>query len=212
MAEKASKSAKQTAPAEKPTAAAAAPAKKSNKALWIVIGLIVFFVVVVPILLLTAGAIWFKNVGERKLAENTVEGIVERASGGDVDIDTKDGSVSVKTEDGDGSFSIGGNQKLPDDFPKNEIPYLKEESVSSTLSSTSEGKKSWWVTTQVNNSYDEAKGYFESNIAEPAYSDITNYSFGESTTFNATGSDYELSVTVSSNDGKTSVSYVVREK
>ena len=201
----------QATQAETAPATVAVPPKKSNKTLWIVLGVVLFLFLVVPALAITAGAIWFKN---NVNTENTVEGILEKASGNQVDIDSKNGSFSVESENGDSSFSVGENQKLPDDFPKNEVPYLRERAVSSVITSTNEGKKMWWVTTTVDDSFESAKTYFADNIKEPTYTNVTSYGFGETQTYYGESAKYNVSVSVmqNTNNDPISVTYNVTEK
>jgi len=192
------------------------PKKKSNKALWIIIGLVVFFFVIVPGIVFTAGAVWLNNNASDKLAENAVEGIVGRATGGQVDLDTKDGSFSVQNESGDSTFSVGDDQKLPDDFPKNNIPYLKEKKVTFVFTTSNENKKSWSVSTTVSETFEEAKTFFADKIKAPDYTDISSYGFGESQTYYGVKAPYGVSVTVSQSsdtaNNDVSVTYLVNEQ
>lgn len=190
------------------------PKKKSNKVLWIVLGLAAFFFILIPGIVITAGALWLNNNASDKLAENAVAGLVERASGGQVDLNASDGSLSI--DSGGTSFSTGDNQKLPDDFPKNDIPYLKENKVTFVLTSTSNNKKSWSVATSVGETFEEAKAYFEGIITSPDYSDVSSYGFGESQTYYGVKSPYGVSVTVSKLTGgannEVGVTYLVTEQ
>lgn len=189
--------------------------KKSNKTLWIILGLLLFFFVIVPGILLTAGAFWLKNASTDKLAENAIEGIVEKASGGQVDIDSSNGSFSVESENGDSSFSVGDDQKLPSDFPKDSIPYIKEKAVTFVLTSTNEGKKNWSVTTSVDKTFEATKAFFEDRIKSPDYEDVSSYGFGDTQTYFGKKLPYSVSVTItqgSDSDNEVSVTYFVIEE
>jgi cytoskeletal protein RodZ len=191
------------------------PKKSSNKTLWIVLGVVLFFVVIVPVILFAAAAIWFRNNASEQGAEKLVEGIVEQTTGSNVDINSADGSFSVESEDGSSSFSAGSDQKLPDDFPKEEVPYLGEEKVTFVLTSTNEGKKTWSVTTTVSDTYEDAKAFFEKAIAEPDYQDVSAYGFSDSQTYYGADANYSVNVTVSkptSGEDGTNVTYIITQK
>lgn len=67
-------------------------------------------------------------------SDTLTEKTVEKATGDKVDIDSKDGEFSVKTEDGEFSTS----QKLPEGFPK-DIPLI--DGTIRQATSAKEGKK-----------------------------------------------------------------------
>lgn len=222
---KAKKPAESSAPAPAPEAQAptapASPAnvatpKKSNKTLWIVLAVLGFFLIVVPAVVVTAGVFWFKkNVTTEKVTENIVEGALEKATGSNnVNIDTEKGSFSVEGDNGE-SFSFGSDQELPEDFPKSKVPYIKEKNVTSVLTSSDSGKKSWWVSTYVDDSYTKATDFFEQKIAEPTYNDVSSYSFGDSMTITGSDSSYQVTGTASKpsdSSPATMVTYAVPEK
>lgn len=196
------------------SSAPSAPAKKSNKTLLIVIGVVVFFFVVVPALVFGAGVLLFnKSFGSQKATDKTIESLVEKATDGKVDIDSDNGNFSVSGENGDSTYSVGDNQKLPDDFPKDKIPYITEKSVSFVFTNSNEGKKSWSVTTTVDKSFEDAKTYFTDKIKEPEFTSVSSYSFGDSQTLYGQNDMYDVSVTVTKPEsGDTSVTYIITSK
>ncbi len=61
------------------------------------------------------------NPGEiiaEKVAEQVVEKSMEAGSGGQADVDIKDGQMTVKTDKGEVNVSTGDSAKIPDSFPK----------------------------------------------------------------------------------------------
>ncbi len=190
-------------PASTPATSATPGAKSasSNKNLFIIIAVIV----------LLAGGMYYKNQQDKKNAEKTAENLIGSMFGGDLDIDSKDSSFSIKDEDGD--TTIETSQKLPDDFPKDSVPYLGDEKVTLVFTNTTEGKKSWSVTTTVDKSVEEAVAYFEGVIVEPAYTDVATYGYNDSKTFSANTAEYGIYITVSKTEGEddTNVTYVVTQ-
>lgn len=184
-----------------PSTTGAKSAKSSNKNLFIILAVIA----------LIAGGMYFKNQQDKKNAEKTAENLVGSLFGGDFDADSKDSSFSLKAENGD--TTIETSQKLPDDFPKDSVPYLDGGKVTMVFTTSSDGKKSWSVTTTVDKSIEETVAYFEGIIVEPDYTDIGTYGSNESTTFTASSAEYGVFVTVSkdSSNDDTTVTYVITQ-
>ena len=191
------------------------PAKKSNnKVLYIVLA-VVLVVFVLPGIALGVGLKFLASKASDKIAERGVESALSSATGGKVDVSSKDGSFSVQSKNGDSSIAIGGsNQKLPSDFPKSDIPYLAESGVSAVFTSSTSGKKSWSVSTTVSKSFDEAKSYFEGKIKEPEYTDVGAFGSNGSQLISGKNAKYSVTVTISEGkDGeKTSVQYIVSQQ
>jgi ABC-type Na+ efflux pump permease subunit len=191
------------------------PKKKSKKTLWIVIGVIVVFFLVIPgILLAVGGSILKDKLDDPTTGEQIAEGLIENATGTDVNVDANDGSYTVESKDGAESISVGSNQKIPDDFPKDITQYLPEKSIVFVLTSENEGKKSWSVTTVVDKTYEEAVAHFKETITSPSYTDTSNFTIGETTTFYGKKDNKTVSITVSraEDTGDVSVSYLVLEE
>lgn len=184
--------------------------KKSNKTLWIVLGVVLFFFVVMPALAFGAFALWFRNKG----AESVTESLIESAAGGNVDIDTKDGGFSVEGDNGE-EFSFGGDQELPSDFPKDVAQYLDEKKVTFVLTNKDDAdKRTWSVSTTVSKSFEDTKAHFESKIAKPEYTETSTYSVGGSTTYYGKKGTTNVTITVSkpTDEGDTNVTYIVAEE
>lgn len=72
-----------------------------------------------------------------KVANKATEKAIESQSGGNVDLDTKDGKLTVKTKDGETTY--GTVTKLPDQWP-DEISFPKgTKLISSTTAKQSDG-------------------------------------------------------------------------
>lgn len=179
-------------------------AKKSNKLPLIIAGVAV---------LLIAG-LAAKSTFTKSANEKTAESIIEAVSGSKVDVNAKNGSYSVTDKETGESATVGANQKLPSDFPKNDIPYLNEKAITLVISTTKDGKKNWSVSTTVSQSPEEAMAYFEGKIKEPDYTNVASYGYNTSKTFNGENAKYEVVVTVakSDTDKDTTVTYIVSEK
>jgi hypothetical protein len=79
--------------------------KKNKKYILIAVGIIALLIIVFSV----------NSFISRKMGENRAERILENRFGGDVDIDSKNGSISVESKDG--NFSTGELAKWPADMP-----------------------------------------------------------------------------------------------
>lgn len=191
------------APAAAVVEAKKAPAKGLNKTV----------IIAIVVVLLIGGGWYYKQSSDKSKEEKAAEALIESFTGKNFDIDGEEESISIKDDESGESVSIQSNQKLPSDFPKDSIPYLDDKSVTAVISSTTEGKKNWSVTTLVDKSVDEAAVFFESKIVEPDYTDISSYGYNESKSFSAKTLEYNIYITVTkyASDDDTSVIYVIEQ-
>ncbi|MFA5157945.1 MAG: hypothetical protein WC451_02025 [Patescibacteria group bacterium] len=135
------------APAAAP-APAPAPAKKSNATTVIII-------VVVALVVLGVGGYFVSRYIARKAAEKLTEGIISAGTGGKVNVDSSNNSVSIS---GDGeSISVGENATWPSDMPS-DVPKYSKGKITSSSKIDNENLKSWSVV-----------------VAETSQSDFTAY-------------------------------------
>jgi hypothetical protein len=111
---------------------------KNNRTKLIVVALAAAAVV------LAAGACKGKSPSER-LAENSIAKAIERASGGQAKVDLKDGTIKVKTAEGD--VEIGATKTWPADFPI-DVPKPGSGTIAGVVRSNQEDKKHWNITLQ----------------------------------------------------------------
>lgn len=87
---------------------------------------------------LTVGSLIFVGAAcgkaEDKLAEKIVEKGIESGTGGDVDINTEDGSVKIKTDDGEATY---GGSEIPEGWP-DDVPIIDHTEVLTTSSMSSD--------------------------------------------------------------------------
>ena len=61
--------------------------------------------------------------GEEKIAEEIMEKAIELDMGGNAEVDIKENSLRIQTEEGEMTMTSGDSAKLPDDFPKDIFIY-----------------------------------------------------------------------------------------
>lgn len=76
----------------------------------------------------------------KKVQEKVAEGVASRATGGDVDVDTKNNAVTFKNAAGD-VVQFGENVTIPADFPK-DVPVYPGSKAASVVISSSGDKSS----------------------------------------------------------------------
>ena len=85
-----------------------------------------------------------KTMNER-LAEKSVANMIEKATGGKATVDLKDGTIKVKTAEGEAV--IGSSKEWPADMP-NDVPKLSSGKIVGAVRSSQEEKKLWNITLQ----------------------------------------------------------------
>jgi len=90
-----------------------------------------------------AGAACKSKSAQESIVENRIERALEKASGGKVDIDLKDGTLKVKTEEGE-SVLTTGERKWPVDLPEGMIK-LEGAKVQAVNRVVNEEGKTWTV-------------------------------------------------------------------
>ena len=77
------------------------------------------------------------------VAEKRLENILEKASGGKVDLNLRDGTMKVKTAEGE-SVLTTGEQKWPEDLPESAIKF-EDAKVRAVARSSTEGGRNWTI-------------------------------------------------------------------
>ena len=201
--------AKTPTPKDKP---AEATAKKSsnNKVLFVVLGLAVFFIIIVPaILFFVVFGVLKDKFGNQDKANKTISSLVESASGGNVKVDANGKEITVKGKDG---TEISSAQRLPTDWPAAVFIY-SPYTVSGSYKTTSDGKTSWTVATTTTDSYDKVKSEIASKYA--GWTKSSEYEASGTTVAAYDNDMYSVVLTVSqpsANESKTTVAYSVTQK
>lgn len=186
----------------------AVPPKKSggnNKTLVIVL-VVVFVVLVLPGLVIGGAIWWFGRNGTDKVAEN----IIESATGSDVDIDSSNGSYTIKS--GDGSAELSSSAKLPDNFPS-DVPLYGNQTITSSYRSSSDGDSYWSVSATTSDKQSDVESDLKDQFTD--WTSGGEYSVNDSTTTVYEMGDLTVTLTVapdSSDSSLTSITYMVTEK
>lgn len=163
-----------------------------------------------------------------KAVERGTEELIERETGGsvDIDLDSDGGSVSIETEDGtieygtdedggftaetdDGSYQAGSDVDLPDGFP--DVPLPDGLTVQTAFAGGGDFQVSGFVDGSAEDVYDDLLAAFRDRGHEPTgdYAGTSGDSFSGGATFDdVDGATVVLGV-VDIGDGTTSVSYSI---
>lgn len=128
------------------------------------------------LMMLSLASCGIKKSVDEKIAEKVTEGIVNKATGGEVDLDIKDGQLTVKGEDGEKvSF---GDTKWPEGQTADLLPKFKKGKIITTINAD----KACMVMLEnvelqdYNKYVEELKSSgFSNEVSE--YSSETNYNF-----------------------------------
>lgn len=139
---------KTTAQPNKPYSSLKPPAnKKSNKTLYIILGSVALLLLIVPAILFF---IVF-GVVKDKVADNSgnlVTGAINKATNGNVNIDSNKGEVTIKGQNGD---EITNKKTLPEGFPSS-VKVYSPGTILVSYKSTTDGKTNWTVSLETTDS------------------------------------------------------------
>jgi hypothetical protein len=142
--------------------------------------------------------------GDDKAAEKIAEKAIEHESGGDVDID--DGEVSVTDEDGNKS-TMSSSDKLPEDFPK-EIPLPDGAKVTSgTKVSTDGNGDTFAVTAEVDDDPKDVLAFYKDEL--DGFKKEMEISTDDGASAQYTNDEWNVLLGVSNEDGKNLLSLTV---
>jgi hypothetical protein len=150
--------------------------------------------------------------GCKKSEDEAAERAVEQATGGKAKVDSKTGSVEVKTKDPSGketNVQFGPGSKVPDDFPK-EVPIYPGSKVMSAVS-LAEGKNGHLLTLTTPDQATTVIEYYKKNLAgfKP---DSELGSGGDGTMLMMSNAEITVSIAVSRSDDETMVQLTVNKR
>lgn len=158
----------------------------------------IFFVVLGVILITGAGC---SNYVAKKTLEKT--------SGGKVNIDNKDGSIKVSTDDS--ALQRGGANKLPEDWPKDAPTYFGANILFSG-SVPGSGGVGISVILQTNDSIKDVFDFYNKELADKKWKIIGSYQGGDMATLNVEKDTRFFTVSIVASGGLTSITATVGNK
>jgi hypothetical protein len=150
-------------------------------------------------------------IDSEKVAEKATEKIIEKASGEKIDLETskdgKEAKVVIKDKDGEEVTFSGGDDEIPEDFPK-EI-YVPEGIIeSSGTISTGEGSM-LTVNISSEESFKEIKEKINDKMKNAGWKAEQAMEVDESAMLNFTKGNNSATITLNKEGDKTSVSYMI---
>jgi len=200
-------------------AASEQPQKSNgNKVVLIVVAVIVGLLIVTMV----GGYFALRTVKSKiseKIGENMVEKAIEKGTGKKVDVDSDQGSINIKTDDGTFTASSEGNIELPKDFPRDiyipdgaKISY----SVLSQANPADGSKAGLMVMYSTNESVSNVAEKYKSKMADDGWKVLSEASYGGmSINFKKETRSVSISIYENQGDdklGKTSVTMMGSEE
>lgn len=150
------------------------------------------------------------------VADKITEKAIEQGSGGDVDIDSEDGKITYKDDEGNETqidVNADGDASLPDGFPADLAP-PDNVSIISSSTNTVNGVKSLFVLGETDASMDDMFEGIKNQLDGAGYTIVS-----ETNSSSADGGyagivaegDYDVNVSISSDGSTTSISFSVTE-
>lgn len=151
-------------------------------------------------------------------ADNAAEKLIEESTGGDVEVNSDDGSYTFTDEDGNTyeASTDGEGAALPDDWPADLAP-PDDVTIVTASSNTVDGKQSMTVLAEAEGTVEEWAGGIKSQLEEAGYTiendTTTSGTDGDYAGLSASGEyDVFASVTTSSDsEGKVTMTLTLTE-
>ncbi len=178
-----------------------APSSGSNKKTLIIV--VIAVVVIGALGMITRG---FLGGGA---AERAAERAIERAGGGNADVDLRGDTATYKSDEG--SVTVGENVSLPNDWPS-DVPVVRDAKIYYAMSSNpttgGSGMGAMFGTTQ---SVSDVIGYYKNELPKQGWTIEGEFNVAGASMISATKGDRSLSVSIASGDDETSVTIGVSE-
>ncbi len=159
--------------------------------------------------LLVVGAV--SSYGSRYFAERSIEGSIEDATGGRVNVDSDGGDVTIKTDDGTWTSS---DDSLPKDFP-NDVPVYPGASIQGSIGTTSgsEGNGNY-VGLESTDAFAVVVAWYQKEVAEKGWSIVSNLNVDNVVSLSASKDNRTLvvSITKDADSGKVGIGLFVSQK
>lgn len=140
------------------------------------------------------------TVGCKRMAEKAEEKALERATGGQVQINDGKGTITVRTDAG--IATMGATAKVPDDFPKAIAVYPGATPVFAATSTDPKGKQVWSLQFETPDAKDKIVAYYKANMS--GFTQATSMDMGTSSMNVYQSPKYDVTLMVGgSSNGKT---------
>lgn len=150
------------------------------------------------------------------LFKKGAESFIDVASGGNVKLNTgKDGGeVTIGGKDGDKmKMNVGDNAKLPEDYPKSDVPVYKNAKIVSSTDMTIESAKSFSVQLQTSDSISEVTNFYKDKLSSGDWKQTysSNTTDNSSAMYQSESKQLAVTMSVSKDDEGTNISLSVRQ-
>jgi len=179
-----------------------------NRKLFSIIGLVAAIAVV---MIFTAGCSnpWRRAASE-KAQEETAERMLEKASGGEADVEIDNESTTITTEEGTSAINT---DSLPDGFPS-DVPIYPDAKIGYSHLGAGEASESASVSLTTGDGVNKVSDWYKSQITGAGWNieQTNSITTGGSDTveyYTATKGERELSVTVTPEEGETLITIAV---
>jgi len=152
----------------------------------------------VVVVLVVAGA------ASRFLGKSAAERAIEQATGGNAEVNSEDGTVTVKTDQG--TYSTG--DKLPSDFPA-DVPLYPGAKVQGSVAAAGQTGGGHYVGLVTSDSLDAVAAWYKSHVVSEGWTVASDATINGTVILGATKDNRNLAVTITSSNGQVSVGLAV---
>ena len=156
----------------------------------------------VVVVLLVGGVI------NRWMGKTAAEKVIEAATGGKAQVNTDNGEVTVKTDQGTYSTS----DKIPSDFPS-DVPVYSGAKVQSSVATSQQQGSGHYLALETTDSLDKVSAWYKSQVVDKGWKIESDATIQGTLILGATKDTRQLSVSVSDDgNGKVAIILVVATK
>jgi hypothetical protein len=114
----------------------------------------------------------------KRLKEKAEEKAIERATGGQVQLNGDNGGkVTVSAPDGGGTMTFGAGTEIPKDWPKDVPVYPGAKPLASLATTNDQGKPAWLMTLETTDSKEQVVAFYKGKMT--SYTSTADMDMGQ---------------------------------
>lgn len=156
---------------------------------------------------LAAGLIVFAFIlsgcGRQNLIDKQAESILEKNLGSKAEVEVDNEKINIKTEQG--SLQVGGNVKLPENFPKD--VYVIEGQLMSAMNNVVGA--GYQVVVKSDKTPQQAKAEYEVKLKEMGWKILNSIDMGTASAIMAQKDNRQLTVTMGTEEGRDGLAVII---
>ena len=139
------------------------------------------------------------TAGCKRMSERMEEKAIEKGTGGQVHINGENGTVSVTSDGGTGTVSVGTGAKIPDDFPATIPMYPGAKPSLAAKTADPRGKAAWSLALETADTKDQVVAFYKTKMS--GFAVESSMDMGTTTMNVYKSAQYEVTMMVATESG-----------